>query len=324
MNAKTLIPCLLALALLAPATARAQTMPDSMTVQPVDEMSETGAVNADARTQVQTMMDEAKAANAQATAESYTMAAEKYLEAAEVARASGDDQLVASATGMMEGAAKAFVDAGSAYSDAEDHAAAAAQFSRAAEVAESLEDTALQAKTSFNAGAAYFKAEDYPVALPLLDTAILLSPDELNYYYVRGLTLRGSGDTEGYETAFAELAARADSLGDTEMAQRVGDTVGKGYLIEANEALQADRYGTAIEALDKAAPFLGEDHETLNKLYASAYYKMGVGQVKAEQFASAQRSLSQAIEYGRRAGLGSLVSGAQAQLDYVKQVQAQG
>ncbi len=326
MTTRTLFPRLLALALvliLAPATVEAQTTSEPVAA-PVDELSETGTVNADARAQIEEMMTAARAANEQGTAEGYAMAAEKYLEAADAATASGDTQLAESATGMRQGAAKAFVDAGSMYSEAEDHAAAAEHFSRAAEVAEQLEDNALRAKTSFNAGTAYMQAEDYTMALPLLDAAILLSPDELNYYYVRGLALRSSGDTEGYETAFAELAARADSLGDADMAEKVGETVGKGYLIEANAAVKADRYSDAVAALDKAAPFLGEDHETMNKLYASAYYKMGVSQVRAEQFSSAQRSLSQAVTYGRRAGLDSVVNGAQQQLDYVKQVQEQG
>ncbi len=321
MNAKTLFLPLLALTF-ACAPAMAQTT--EPVLPPVDEMPETGTVNADARVQIEALMAEARAASEQATADSYMMAAEKYLEAAEAAEASGDDQLAESATGMKQGAAKAFVDAGSAYSAEEKHADAAAQFSRAADVAEGLEDAELQAKTSFNAGTAYFQAEDYPAALPMLDAAILLSPEELNYYYVRGLALRGSGDTEAYETAFAELAARADSVGDTDMAQKVGDAVGKGYLVEAQGAIKANRYNDAVEALDKAAPFLGEGHEALNKLYASAYYKMGVSQVKAEQFSSAQRSLGQAIEYGRRAGLSQIVTGAQSQLDYVKQVQEQG
>ncbi|NNF58753.1 MAG: hypothetical protein HKN04_10985 [Rhodothermaceae bacterium] len=323
MNAKTLLSCLFALAFLAPATVHAQTTTEPA-VEPVSEMSEAGTVNADARAEIETMMTEARDANELATADGYIMAAEKYLAAAEVAKASGDDQLMESASGMMEGAAKAFVDAGSMYSDAEAHAMAAEQFSRAAEVAEQLENNEMQAQISAQAGSAFMKAEDFTMAIPMLDAAILLSPDELNYYYVRGLALRGSGDTEGYEAAFADLAMRADSLGDETMAARVGDTVGKSYLIEANTALKADQYSDAIASLDKAAPFLGEDHESMNKLYASAYYKMGVSQVRAEQFSSAQRSLSQAVTYGQRAGLDSIVNGAQAQLDYVRQVQEQG
>ncbi|MEM1043751.1 MAG: hypothetical protein AAGI91_14130 [Bacteroidota bacterium] len=321
MNAKTLLSCFIALLLFAPAVS-AQTTPE-LTAEP-GETSEEGTVNADARAEIETMMTEARAANDLATADGYVMAAEKYLAAAEAAKASGDGQLAESATGMMEGAAKAFVDAGSTYSAAEEHAAAAEQFSRAADVAEQLENGEMQAQISAQAGTAFMKAEDYTMAIPMLDAAILLSPDELNYYYVRGLALRSSGDAEGFEAAFADLAMRADSLGDEAMAAKVGDTVGKGYLIEANTALKADRFGDAVSALDKAAPFLGEDHESMNKLYASAYYKMGVSQVRAEQFSSAQRSLSRAIEYGQRVNLSPIVNGAQQQLDYIRQVQEQG
>ncbi len=323
MNAKTLLSCLFALLLLAPATVRAQTTTETP-VEPVSEMSEAGTVNAEARAEIETMMSEARDANELATPDGYIMAGEKYLAAAEVAMKSGDDQLMESASGMMEGAAKAFVDAGSMYSDAEEHAMAGEQFSRAAGVAEQLENDGMQAQISAQAGSAFMKAEDYAMAIPMLDAAIGMAPDELNYQFFRAVALRQSGDAEGSTEAFTALAARAEELGDTAMSAKVGDTVGKTYLIEANTALKADRFSDAIAALDQAAPFLGEDHESMNKLYASAYYKMGVSQVRSEQFSSAQRSLSQAIEYGQRVNLTSIVNGAQQQLDYVRQVQEQG
>ena len=318
----------LALALvLLPMTAAAQDMPADSSAAEAEaeaEVESTLSANGDARTEFAAAVEAAQAASAEATAESYIMAAAKYAEAADIAKASGDADLEASMSAVLENATKAYVDAGSAYSDADDFAKAAEQFERAAELAAQVENADLQAKTSFNAGTAYVKAEDYTRALALLDAAIEIAQDDLNYQYVRAVALRSSGDVEGSEAAFADLAARADSLGDEEMAARVGDTVGKSYLIEANTALKSDKYSDAVSALDKAAPFLGEDHEALNKLYASAYYKMGVAQVKAEQFSSAQRSLSRAVEYGRKAGLNSIVNGAQAQLDYVEQVQAQG
>lgn len=319
---------------LLPMTAAAQDMPSDSSAAGMETATEMemespatddpAAANGDARDAFTAAVEAAQAASAEATAESYTMAAEKYTEAAEIAKASGDSELEDRMGAVLENATKAYVDAGTAYSDADDFGNAAAQFELAAELAGQVENADLQAKTSFNAGTAYVKAEDYTRALALLDAAIEIAQDDLNYQYVRAVALRSSGDTEGSETAFAALAARADSLGDEEMAARVGDTVGKSYLIEANTALKADQYNDAVTALDKAAPFLGEDHSALNKLYASAYYKMGVSQVKAEQFSSAQRSLGRAVEYGRKAGLDSIVNGAQAQLDYVEQVQAQG
>ena len=330
----SLFPRLLALALalvLFPASAWAQDTlsADSTAAVEADaeaemEVDATLATDGDARTAFTEAVEAAQAASAEATADGYIMAAEKYVEAAGIAEASGDSELTDRRSAVLENATKAYVDAGTAYSDANDFASAATQFERAAELAAQVEDPDLQAKTSFNAGTAYVKAEDYTRALALLDAAIEIAQDDLNYQYVRAVALQSSGDSEASEAAFADLAARADSLGDAEMKARVGDTVGKSHLIEANAALKADRYNDAVAALDKAAPFLGEDHSALNKLYASSYYKMGVAQVKAEQFSSAQRSLGRAIEYGRKAGLDKIVSGAQAQLDYVEQVQAQG
>ena len=224
----------------------------------------------------------------------------------------------------MGNAAKAFVNAGSAYSDAEDFGNAAAQFERAAEIARELEDTEMGAKTFYNAGVAYVSAEDFPSAVAALDAAIEMAPEEMNYYYVRGVALRGSGDAEGSEAALVELAERAEAAGDEAMAMKARETVGKGYLSAAYAELQAGRFSSSIEGLDKAAPFLAEDDATLNTLYANAYYKLGVSQVKAEQLAAAKRSLQQAQTYGRRAGKDAIVNGAQAQLDYIEQVQAQG
>ena len=330
----SLFPRLLALALalvLLPMSAQAQDTltADSTAAAEADveaemEVDATLATDGDARTAFTEAVEAAQAASAEATADGYIMAAEKYVEAAGIAESSGDTELMDRRSAVLENATKAYVDAGTAYSDANDFANAAAQFERASELAAQVENPDLQAKTSFNAGTAYVKAEDYTRALALLDAAIEIAQDDLNYQYVRAIALQSSGDTEGSEAAFAELATQAEAAGDEEMMTRVGETVGKGYLIEANTALKADRYNDAVAALDKAAPFLGGEHVALNKLYASSYYKMGVAQVKSEQFSSAQRSLGRAIEYGRKAGLDKIVSGAQAQLDYVEQVQAQG
>ncbi|MEM8560114.1 MAG: hypothetical protein AAGG50_20035, partial [Bacteroidota bacterium] len=70
-----------------------------------------------------------------------------------------------------------------------------------------------------------------------------------------------------------------------------------------------------------AAEYLGPDNETLNKLYTSAYYKLGVAQVRAEQFSSAKGNFEQALAYGRRAGMDRIVGAAQQQLDYIAEVQ---
>lgn len=330
MNSNFLLPRLLAFALLlAPASAFAQTSADTVAVDTEMEdvavtPAEGGASNAEARTQFGAAIEAAQAASQQASAESYIEAGEQYLQAADIATASGDADLEASVTDVRGNAAKAFVNAGSAYSGAEDFANAAAQFERAAEIARDLEDAEMGAKTFYNAGVAYVSAEDFPSAVAALDAAIEMAPDEMNYHYVRGVALRGSGDAEGSEAALVELAERAEAAGDEAMAVKARETVGKGYLSAAYADLQAGRFSSSIEGLDKAAPFLAEDDATLNTLYANAYYKLGVSQVQGEQLAAAKRSLQQAQTYGRRAGKDAIVNGAQAQLDYIAQVEAQG
>lgn len=330
MNIPTFLSRLFAFALLlalVPMSANAQTPADTMATETEEvsvPASEDGAsANAEARVQFGDAVEAAQAANDLATAEGYIEAGEQYLQAAEVAGASGDAALEERIAAVRGNAVTAFVNAGSAYSGAEDFANAAAQFERAAAIARELED-ADTAKLYYNAGVAFVSAEDFVQALEMLDAAIELAPDNLDYYYVRGVALSQSGDVEGSEQAFTELAERAEAAGDTATAAKARETIGKAYLSAAYAELRADRFSAAIEGLDKAAPFLGEDDATLNTLYANAYYKLGVEQVQAEQFDAAQGSLEQAQTYARRAGKDTIVTGAQAQLDYIEQVQAQG
>ena len=329
MNPITALSRLLALALLlvlAPAGAFAQ-VTDTTGVEAEDvdlELEETASANTEARDAFTAAVEAAQAASAQATAEGYVTAGERYAEAVEIATTSGDSELEARVAGVLGNATKAYVDAGSAYSAAEDFGNAAAQFERAAGLAAQAGDAELQAKTLYNAGVAYVSAEDFERAVALLDTAITLTPDELNYYYVRGVAQGQAGDAEGSAQTLTALEARADSLGDEAMATRARQTLGRTHLIAARDAIQAERYNDAIRALDQAAPYLGEDDASLNTFYANAYYRLGVGQVKAENFSAAQRSLEQAQTYARRAGNDNIANGAQAQLDYIREVQAQG
>lgn len=331
MKLTTALSRLFALALmlvLAPAGAFAQE-PAADTVgveaEEVDtDMEATASANTEARDAFTAAVEAAQAATEQGTPEGHVEAGERYAEAAEIAAESGDSELEARLGGVLENATKAFVDAGSLYSGAEDFGNAATQFERAAELAEQAEDTELQAKTLYNAGVAYVSAENFERAVELLDEAIALAPDELNYYYVRGVAQGQAGDAEGSAATLADLEARADSLGDETMATKARQTLGRSYLIVARDAIQAERYSDAISALDEAAPYLGEDNESLNTFYANAYYRLGVGQVQAENFSAAQRSLEQAQTYARRAGNDNIANGAQAQLDYIREVQAQG
>jgi len=334
MNISTFLSRLLAAALLlalVPASAHAQVTEDAMESTDVEteEVSvpdaENGAAaNAEARTQFGEAIEAAQAANELATAGGFIQAGEHYLEAAEIAMNSGDAELENRVTDVKSNASKAFVNAGSAYSEADDIASAAAQFERAAEIAKEIDDVDFGAKTYYNAGVAYVSAEDFESALTALDAAIEMAPDNLDYYYVRGVALNKSGDAEASEEALMELAERAEAADDAAMATKARETVGKGYLSAAYADLREGRFSAAIAGLDKAAPFLAEDNATLNTLYANSYYKLGVEQVKAEQFGAAQRSLQQAQTHARVAGKDAIVTGAQAQLDYIAEVQAQG
>jgi tetratricopeptide (TPR) repeat protein len=334
MNLPPFLSRLFAFALLlalVPVSANAQVTEEAMETTDVEteEVSipdaENGAAaNAEARTQFGEAIEAAQAANEMSTAEGFIEAAEHYLEAAEIAMGSGDAELEARVTDVKSNASKAYVNAGSAYSEADDIASAAAQFEQAAEIAREIDDTEFGAKTYYNAGVAYVTAEEYENALAALDAAIEMSPDNLDYYYVRGVALNKSGDAEASEAALMELAEKAEAADDAAMASKARQTVGKSYLSAAYADLQGGRFSAAVAGLDKAAPFLAEDDATLNTLYANSYYKLGVEQVQAERFDAAQRSLQQAQTHARRAGKDNIVTGAQAQLDYIAQVQAQG
>lgn len=306
---------ILALAGLVALPAQAQDVPAETAA------AEAPAANAEARAEYATLVEAAQASQQQATAASFQEAAMKYLEAVTLAEGSGDAELVESAKGAVEAAIKAHVDAGSAFAEAEDYAAAGGQFEEAARLAGRLDNVELRSKTYYNAGQIYLQGKEFGRAVTALDSALAIAPDDLNAAYYRALALRSAGD-ESANAAFESVMTRAEEAGDAEMVGRVQDTVGKGYLIEANEAVKAKNYSAAITSLDEAAKFLGEDHETLNKLYANAYYRLGAGQVQAEQFDSAKRSLAQAQTYARRAGQDTIVGAAQQQLDYIGQVQA--
>ena len=68
--------------------------------------------------------------------------------------------------------------------------------------------------------------------------------------------------------------------------------------------------------------FLGEDNANLQKFYATAYYQLGLKQVNAEQWNTAERTLGKAKQHAQKAGKAQIVQNAQAQLDYIKQVKA--
>lgn len=292
-------------------------------VQAQDSTATATTANGDARTQFSALLEEANTLSDAGTVESKIQAGEKFIEAGLVARDSNDSELAERTVNALENATKSFMDAGSMYVDAEDYGAGAEQFLRAAEVSAMLDSAELQGKAFYNASVAYVSLKDFDKALSSIDSAIVLLPDDLNYLYVRGITLRSKGDNETAAEVFADLKTKATEAGDDAMVAKVDDTMGKTYLLTARAALEAKDYAQAIEELDKAVPFLGEDDKTLNTFYANAYYRLGVNQVQAEQFASAKRSLNAAIQHANKADKGQIVKGAQAQIDYIAQVEAQ-
>lgn len=279
--------------------------------------------NAEARTQFSALLEEANTLSEAGTAEGKVQAGEKYVEAGMVAKDSNDGELAERTINAIENATKSFMDAGSMYADAEDFEAGAKQFLRAAEVAAMIESTELQAKAYYNASVTYMSLKDFDGAISAIDNAIMHDDAELNYLYVRGVALRSNSQNEAAAEAFTDLKAKATEAGDDAMVAKADGEMGRTFLLAARDALQAKNYAQTIKELDAAAPYLGEDDKTLNTFYATAYYQLGVDQVKAENFSSAKRSLNAAIQHANKADKGQIVKGAQAQIDYIAQVEAQ-
>jgi len=277
--------------------------------------------NGDARAAYGAAVEEAQAAAARGTAEGHMEAGDTYLHASEIARDSGDDELVPVARGAREAAVRSFVDAGSAFAGQQNFMEAGEAFLRASEVADDLGDDALQARVTSNAGTAFLQAEDFDRAVAQFDRARQLAPENLDYAYLRAVALRGTGDTDAALAAFSEVAETAEAAGDADNLQKANMQAGRMHLVAARDAIQAQNFRSAIQALDQAAQFLPEDDGNLNTMYANAYYRLGVGQVQAEQWGPARTSLQRAQEYARTAGRDAIVQGAQQQLDYIREVQ---
>jgi tetratricopeptide (TPR) repeat protein len=249
--------------------------------------------NGDARAEYAAAVEAAQEAAAQGTAEGHLSAGDQYVAAAAAAEASGDADLEALATGVREAAVQSYADAAAAYASQDVHAEAAAAFLKGADVAESLGDSDLQTRLVSNAHTVLIQG---------------------------GVALQRAGDVDGALAAFADVAAKAEAAGDDENFSRARETAGRILLVAANEQNQAGNHRGAIQELDRAAEFLAEDHPQLNALYATAYFRIGVSQVQAEQLTAARTSLQRAQQYARVAGRDQIVQGAQQQLDYIRQV----
>ncbi|MEL7360534.1 MAG: hypothetical protein AAFN13_00535 [Bacteroidota bacterium] len=287
---------------------------------------------ADARTAYTQKLEEAQAAAEADTAEGYLQAASLYLEARDIAAESGDDELVPFAASATESAVASYKSAGDAYKAAaeaagEDEAAAATaymsaaeQFVLAADLTSGLDNAGNEATLRYFAGDAYADGGDFENGMAQLNTAIELAPEEYNFQLVRAQVMMKSGDMEGAQTSLTELIATTEEAGESSVNSMAGQMLGMTYLRAANAQIKDKDYSAGIATLDEAAPLLGEDNETLNKLYAGAYYRLGAAQVQSESFGPAQSNLEQALAYARRAGMDRIVGAAQQQLDYIAEV----
>lgn len=290
-------------------------------LMPQTALAQDGA-NADAREQYGAMIEEAGALAEMADGTSLLQAAIKYIEAAELAANSGDAELADRAGNAKEQAVKAYVDAGSVFASADNHEAAAEAFDKAADVAEELGDAELEAKAKYNASVAYVSLQNFENALGAIDRAIILIPSDLNYHYVKGITLRSAGNIDDAVMTFARLDTLALEAEDADMSAKARENLGKTHLIVGQQLLKDKNYRDAIAHLDQAAPYLGEDDRSLNLLYANAYYRIGADQIQREQIDSAETNLNKAKMHAEKAGQQKLVSGIQQQLDYIAEVRA--
>jgi tetratricopeptide (TPR) repeat protein len=279
--------------------------------------------NGDSRAEYAALVEEAEASAALGTAEAHIAAGDLYVRAADLARDSGDEELAAIADGARQAAVRSFVDAGSAYAGEQQFTEAGTIFGRAADIAAELGDEQLQARVTANAGTAYIQAQDFGAAVEHFSVARELNPENLDYAYLHAVALRGTGDTEAALQAFAQVAAAAEAAGDDDNLAKANEAAGRMHLMSARDAIQAQDFRGAIAALDQAAQFLPEDDGNLNTFYANAYYRQGVAQVQAQQWAPARTSLQRAQQHARVAGRDQIVQGAQQQLDYVQQMMNQ-
>ncbi len=298
--------------------------------QAAEEPVENGEnANAEAREQFSAAITAATEASEAGTAEDYATAAEKYTEAAGIAAASGDPELESRIPGVQQAAVKAYVDAGTAVVNDEalgedrfDQAIAYLEMARTQ--SKEMEDTEFAGSALMTVGKLLMSKEQFePAALFLQDAMVVFPANEIEAGYLYAMALRSAGNMEDANKAFATLKTKATEAGDEAMVARVNDTLGKSYLIEARDALQADKYGTAIAALDNAKEYLGEDDATLNTFYANAYYKQGVSQVNAGSHAAAKRSLNSAKGYAEKAGKNQLVDASNKYLTYIAELEAQ-
>lgn len=276
--------------------------------------------NGDARAEYAAAYEAAEEALAAGTAEGFTEAGNQYLRAATIAEDSGDDELVARVNADRESALQAYADAAQAYAGQQAFDQAAGEFLRAAEVAGTLGNTELQARLTGNAGNAYLQADDHAGAVAQFEAAYEINPEILDFLHRRAVVLQQTGDLEAAAAAYNELATQAEAAGDDENLARGREGAGRLHLLAARDLVQAQNFRGAITELDRAAEFLPEDDGNLNTLYANAYYRLGVGQVQAEQLRAAQTSLQRAQQYARTAGRDQIVQGAQQQLDYIREV----
>lgn len=317
---RTLPLLTLVFALAAGAHAQGMPTPPPEVETPEVEEAPTEA-SAEARAAYAAAIEAAEAAEAQGTAAGHAEAAEAYARAAEIARTSGDAELEAVVGGTLEAAIRARVNAASVLAGQNDYAGAATQFEAAAALAAELDNAELRAQLTSNAATAHIQAEAFDRAVATLDAVIAEQEDNLDLRHLRAQALLRAGRTDAAAEALLDLRDRARAAGDEQNLARANEAAGRIHLMAARDAIQAENFRQAIEALDRAAEFLPENDVNLHTFYANAYYRLGVNQVRAEQWAAARASLQRAQEHARIAGRDQIVTGAQQQLDFIRQVQ---
>lgn len=278
--------------------------------------------NGEARVAYGEAIERAQTAAATGTVDGYRAAADAYLSAIEIADNSGDSELIVNVGSLREAAVAALADAGAIEIAASSFASAGELFLQAADLAAEIDNGSIQAQVTANAGTAFIQAEDFGRAAEAFSAAAELQPENLDHLFYYAVALRNDGQLDESVDAFSDLAARAEAAGDDANLTRANETAGRIFLAAARDEIQAQNFRAAITELDRAAQFLPEDDANLNTFYANAYYRIGVSQVQGEQFSAARTSLQRAQQHARTAGRDQIVQAAQAQLDYIQQVQS--
>lgn len=299
----------------------------------------TASVNAEARTQFGEVLTAANELAAKGTVSDFVKAAQEYMKAAQIAASSGDAELESRAKSAHEAAVGAHMNAGAAYAAQNQYAEAAAQFEAAAQVSKELANAEFESKAWYNAGTMMVSLEKHPDAVVAFTKAVTLAPENLDYQFAQAVAYRSAGDAAKADATFKSLMEKAKTQAESAtdpsakqeaeaLVSKVQETVGRGYLIAANNAVKEGKFSAAIKSLDQASDYMDASDPTLNALYANAYYRWGVQLGKSVDAANPNAGtvntaisyLDKARSYGAKAGQSKIVDAAQQYLDYLSKL----